>query len=59
MKNSPTIAELQEKLGFPSDETVEGLRLLKDFLKLSARQRMDVVEFVECLATDPAALWEG
>jgi hypothetical protein len=59
MKNPPTVAELQQKLGFPSDETVEGLRLLKAFLKLSARQRFDLVEFVESLAIDPDSPWEG
>ena len=59
MKNSMDFAALQEKLGFASGETVEGLRLLKAFLKLSPRQRLDVVEFIERLAVDAAAPWEG
>jgi len=53
MKHLPSIAELREKLGAPSDETVESFRLLKAFLKLSPRQRFEVIELVEQLATDP------
>jgi hypothetical protein len=53
MKNLPSIAELRAKLGTPSDETVESFRLLKAFLKLSPRQRFEVIELVEQLATDP------
>jgi hypothetical protein len=59
MKSPMDVAALQEKLGFVSGETVEGLRLLKAFLRLSPRQRLDVVEFIEHLAVDPAAPWEG
>jgi hypothetical protein len=59
MKNPTHIAESQEKLGFPSSGTVEGLRLLKAFLKLSPQLRVDVIELVERLAADPAAHWEG
>jgi hypothetical protein len=40
----------------PSGETVEGLRLLKAFLKLSPGQRLEIMELVERLATDPAAI---
>jgi hypothetical protein len=53
MKHLPSIAELRAKLGAPSDETVESVRLLKAFLKLSPRQRFEVIELVEQLATDP------
>ena len=53
MKHLQSIAELREKLGAPSDETVESFRLLKAFLKLSPRQRFEVIELVEQLATDP------
>ena len=54
MKNPTFIAELHKKLGAPSSETVESLRLLKAFLKLAPRQRFEVIELVERLATDPA-----
>lgn len=53
MKHLPSIVELREKLGNPSSETVETVRLLKAFLKLAPRQRFEVVELVEHLATDP------
>jgi len=53
MKHQPSIAELREKLGAPSSETVEAVRLLKAFLKLGQRQRFEVIELVEQLADDP------
>jgi hypothetical protein len=53
MKRLPSIVELRERLGNPSSETVETVRLLKAFLKLAPRQRFEVVELVEDLATDP------
>lgn len=53
MKHLPSVAELRAKLGAPSDETVESFRLLKAFLKLSPRQRFEVIELVEQLANDP------
>jgi hypothetical protein len=53
MKHPPSVAELREKLGAPSNETIESLRLLKAFFKLAARQRFEVIEMVERLATDP------
>lgn len=53
MKHLPSTAELREKLGSPSNETVETVRLLKAFLKLAPRQRFEVIELVERLATDP------
>ena len=51
MKNPTYVAELQKKLGAPSSETVESLRLLKAFLKLSSNQRSEIIGLVEDLAT--------
>jgi hypothetical protein len=55
MKNSSLAAELHERLGVPSGETVESLRLFKAFVRLSARRRFEVIQLVERLAIDPAA----
>jgi hypothetical protein len=55
MKNPTSVAELHNKLGAPSSETLESLRLLKAFLRLPPRQRFEIIELVERLATDPAA----
>jgi hypothetical protein len=55
MKNPTFVAELQNKLGTPSSETVERLRLLKGFLKLAPGQRSEIIELVERLATEAAA----
>ena len=52
MKNPTFVAELHPKLGAPSSETVESLRLLKAFLKLAPRERFEVIELVERLATE-------
>ncbi len=54
MKNPTIIAELHKKLGAPSSEAVESLRLLKAFLKLAPNQRFEVIEMVERLSTDPS-----
>jgi hypothetical protein len=54
MKNPTIIAELHNKLGAPSSEAVESLRLLKAFLKLAPSQRFEVIEMVERLSTDPS-----
>jgi hypothetical protein len=54
MKNPTFVVELQKRLGAPSSETVESLRLLKAFLKLAPGQRFEIIELVERLATDPA-----
>ncbi len=54
MKNRTSVSELNEKLGFPSSETIQCLRLLKAFIKLSPPQRSEIVDLVEQLATDPA-----
>jgi hypothetical protein len=50
MKNPTYVAELQKRLGAPSSETVESLRLLKAFIKLAPDQRTEIVEMVERLA---------
>jgi hypothetical protein len=55
MKNPTFVAELHKKLGAPSSETVESLRLLKAFLKLAPTQRSEVIDLVERLATDAQA----
>jgi hypothetical protein len=54
MKNRPSVSEVSAKLGYPSGETVQGLRLWKAFIKLSPSQRAEVLAWVEDLATDPA-----
>jgi hypothetical protein len=59
MKNRTSASEVSATLGFPSSETVQGLRLWKAFLKLSPPQRSDVLALVEQLATDPAPLPGG
>ncbi|MBP1295631.1 hypothetical protein ABIF38_004898 [Bradyrhizobium japonicum] len=53
MKNPTYVAELQKKLGAPSSETLESLRLLKAFLRLAPDQRSEVIELVERLAAEP------
>ena len=53
MKDPTFVAELQKRLGAPSSETVESLRLLKAFLKLAPGQRFEIIELVERLAADP------
>ena len=52
MKNRTPVAELQNKLGMPSSDTIESLRLLKAFIRLEAAHRDAVIEFVERLAAD-------
>jgi hypothetical protein len=53
MKNPTFIAELHNRLGAPSSETVESLRLLKAFIRLPPRERFEIIALVERLATDP------
>ncbi|MDO9061848.1 MAG: hypothetical protein Q7U92_22880 [Bradyrhizobium sp.] len=53
MKDPTFVAELQKRLGAPSSETIESLRLLKAFLKLAPSQRFEIIELVERLAADP------
>ncbi len=59
MKNRPSVSEVSAKLGYPSSETAQGLRLWKAFIKLSPSQRAEVLAWVEHLATDPAPLPGG
>ena len=54
MKDPTFVAELQKRLGAPSSETVESLRLLKSFLRLAPSQRFEIIELVERLAAEPA-----
>jgi len=54
MKDPTFFAELQKRLGAPSSETVESLRLLKAFLKLAPGQRFEIIELIERLAAEPA-----
>jgi len=56
MKNRMSVSELSEKLGYPSGEAMQSLRLWKAFAKLSPPQRSKVVDMVERLVTDPAPL---
>jgi hypothetical protein len=53
MKSPTYVAELQKKLGAPSSETVESLRLLKAFRKLAPNQRFEIIELVERLTANP------
>jgi hypothetical protein len=59
MKNCISVSEVSEKLGYPSGETIQGLRLLRAFVRLSPSQRSEVVDMVEHLATDPAPIPDG
>jgi hypothetical protein len=52
MKNPTFLAELHKKLGAPSSEAMESLRLLKAFLKLAPRQRFELIERAEHLASE-------
>jgi hypothetical protein len=56
MKDPTFAAELHKKLGVPSNETVESLRLLKAFIKLAPGQRFEVIDLVERLASDALAV---
>lgn len=52
MRNPKSIAEVRCKLGVPSIETVESLRLLRSFIKLTSKQRCEIIELVERLAVE-------
>ena len=52
MKNLGFAKEVHLKLGAPSSQTVESLRLLRAFLRLAPRQRFEVVKLVEDLAAE-------
>ena len=51
MKNSTFMTELHDRLGGPSSETVESLRLLRAFIRLAPKERYEIIELVERLAT--------
>jgi hypothetical protein len=59
MKNRTSVSEIGAKLGYPSSETAQGLRLWKAFIKLSPAQRSEVLALVEQLAIDPAPVPGG
>jgi hypothetical protein len=59
MKNRLSVSEVGAKLGYPSSEAVQGLRLWRAFVKLTPSQRSEVLALVEELATDPAPLPGG
>jgi hypothetical protein len=52
MKNPTFLSELHKRVGTPSSETVQSLRLLKAFVRLGPRQRLQVIDFVERLTND-------
>jgi hypothetical protein len=52
MRNPSFITEVRSKLGVPSTEAVETLRLLRSFIKLAPRQRREIIELVEWLAIE-------
>jgi hypothetical protein len=52
MKNPTFVSELHKRVGAPSSETVQSLRLLKAFVRLRPRQRFEVIELVERLVND-------
>ena len=54
MKDRISVSELNAGLGYPSSETVQGLRLWKAFIRLSPSQRSEVLALIEELANDPA-----
>jgi hypothetical protein len=59
MKNRISVSEVSAKLGYPSSDAIQGLRLLRAFVKLSPSQRSEVIDMVEQLATDPAPVPGG
>jgi len=52
MKNLSFATEMHLKLGAPSSQSIESLRLLRAFMKLERRQRVEIIKLVEDLATD-------
>jgi hypothetical protein len=52
MKSPTFLSELHERVGTPSSETVQSLRLLKAFVRLGPRQRLQVIDFVERLTDE-------
>jgi hypothetical protein len=56
MNNPLSLAKLRQSLGAPSSDTIESLRLLRSFLKLAPRQRFEVIEIVERLASESCSV---
>jgi len=56
MNNPLSLAELRQSLRAPSSDTIESLRLLRSFLKLAPRQRFEVIEIVERLASESCSV---
>lgn len=52
MKNLSFATEMHLKLGAPSSQSIESLRLLRAFMKLERRQRCEIIKLIEDLATD-------
>ena len=52
MKNLSFATEMHLKLGAPSSQSIESLRLLRAFMKLERRQRCEIIKLVEDLATE-------
>jgi hypothetical protein len=48
------VAELREKLGHPTCETIQLWRLLKAFVRLPPSQRAELIEMIQLVATNPA-----
>jgi hypothetical protein len=46
------VAELREKLGHPTCETIQILRLLKAFVGLPPSQRAELIELIELVAIE-------
>lgn len=59
MENRMSVSEVGVRLGFPSSETVQGLRLWKGFHQVSPSQRSEVLALVEQFGTDPALVPGG
>jgi len=55
MRNPRSVAEVRSKLGAPPVEMIESLRLLRSFIKLTPRQRRNILKLVERLAIEPSA----
>jgi hypothetical protein len=59
MKNPGFARNLRKRLGAPTSETAESLRLLKAFVKLSPGQRSEIIGLIERLAIDPTPIPGG
>ena len=59
MKNPHVNFGSEREAWIAFNETVEGLRLLRAFVKLSPQQRSEVIELVERFADDPEPVPDG